>query len=322
MVPILSEDDKLREVVFNLQSVNFIPYSDSSKKSNDILFDILNFINKEYIENRAYFIDRYKDRNVLERREMYMRNPIRIPKTQKFKCSIALVRDKALMVKPHGTFELIPYDKANGSPVEVTNFFIDYSVNPPIMCTEYNHTGPRVSDIEFYFRKLAAEKHAAKGCQITTFLDRSIDKTLKDLHNVLNFEIKIRPQNVTKLENHVKGFITDITTLGQRLKPNFVRVEAMFQTPGSKVRSAELNKEANTMVALFLKMFQKDRYYIEQFEEFEIKFIDKDGKNDIFNLIKGKREITIIVDNDRHYSSTEYYDMILPEFEKFILTFK
>ncbi|MDB5115457.1 MAG: hypothetical protein JWQ79_949 [Mucilaginibacter sp.] len=316
------EDDKLRETVFTLHSINFIPYSGSTKKSNDVLFDILNFINKEHSENRAYFIDRYKDRNVLERREMYMRNPVRVGYSNKFKCSIALVRDKTLMVKPHGTFELIPYDKANGSLVDVTHFFIDYGVNPPIMCTEYNHTGPRVSDIEFYFRKLAAEKHVAKGCQITTFLDRSIDKTLEDLHNVLNFEIKIRPQNIAKLENQVKGFITDITTLGQRLKPNFIRVEAMFQTPGVKIKSLELNKEANAMMSLFLRMFQKDTYYIEQFEEFEIKFIDKDGKSDFFNLIKGKREITVIIDRDKHYSTTDYYNMILPEFEKFLLTFK
>ncbi len=317
------ESDNLQEITFHFQSVNFIPYSGSTrKKSNDILFDVLNFLNQEHSANRAYFIDRNKDKQVTERREMYMRNPVRIGKSNKFKCSIALVRDKTLMVKPHGTFELIPFDKANGSPVEVTHFFIDYSVNPPIMCTEYNHAGPRVSDIEFYFRKLAFELQAAKGCQTTTYLNRSIDKTLEDLHNVLNFEIKIRPQNITKLENEVKGFITDITTLGNKLKPNFVRVEAMFQTPGVKVRSEQLNKEANAMVKLFLKMFQKENFYIEQFEEFEIKFINKNGENDLFNLIKGKREIVVKVERDKHYTTTQYYEMILPEFDKFILTFK
>jgi hypothetical protein len=316
------DDDKNREVIFHLQALHFIPYASSTKTSSEILFDVLNFLNKEHFENRAYFIDRNKGRKGTERREMYMRNPVRVPDARKFKCSIALIRDKTMMVKPNDSYELLPYDKANGSPVEVTHFYIDYSVNPPIMCTEFNYAGPRVSDIEYYFRQLAIMLNSAKGCQTTTFLKRSIDKTLEDLVNVLNFEMKIKPENITKLENEVKGFITDITTLGQRLKPNFVRIEAMFQTPGGKVKVPKINKEANAMVKLFLKMFKKETDYIEQFEEFEIKFINKDGENDLFNLIKGKHEIVVIIEKDKHYTTTSYFKLILPKFDEFIFSRK
>ncbi|HEY1060088.1 MAG TPA: hypothetical protein VGE44_00285 [Daejeonella sp.] len=310
--------DNLLEVKFYLHNIKLTPYSSSTTNSNDILFDLMTFLNKEHAEGKAYFIDKNKNQPEVERREMFMRNPVRIAKAKRFKCSIALVRDKHLMLKPNDTFELVPFSKTTGSIVDVTHFFIDFSVTPAVMCVEFNNTGPRLSDIEYYLRNLAFGLKKAKACQTTTHLNVPIDSTLAHLYNVLKFEIKLKPQNITQMDDDVKGYITEFANLGNRLKPKFVRIEAMFQTPGSKIKSQYLNKEANTMIRAFLNKFKTKPFHIDQFEEFEIKFVNQDGEDEIFNLIKGKREIVIKIERDKHYTQTQYYEFVEAEFDSFI----
>ena len=134
--------------------------------------------------------------------------------------------------------------------------------------------------------------------------------------------MKIRPENITYLENHVKGFLNDITTLASRVKPAFVRIETSFQYPGVKIKKMAINKEANTISKMFLKMFQEDNNSVEQFDEFEIIFADKDGESHVFDLIKGKREIIVKIERKKAYTVTQYYNMILEKFNQFIATFK
>ncbi|MDN3549326.1 hypothetical protein [Mucilaginibacter aquaedulcis] len=312
-----------QEVKFYLHKINFLPYVDSPKqKTNDILFDVLNFLNKEHLQGKAYAIDKNKNKPEMERREMFMNNPVRVARTNKFKCSMALLKDKSLMVKPKDTFELVPFNKATGLIAELTHFYIDYSVSPAIICAQFNNDGPRISDIEFYFRSLAQEMRLARGCQTTTYLYAPIDTTLAHLHNVLNFEIKLRPQSIAQMDDDIKGgFISDFSNMGNRLKPNFIRVEAMFQTPGAKVKSEHLNKEANTFIINLLKKCQAKPFHIDQFDEFEIKFVNKDGENETFNLTKGKREISVQINREEHMTTTKYYHLIEAHFDKFIETF-
>ncbi|NVM66838.1 hypothetical protein FHW88_005156 [Mucilaginibacter sp. SG538B] len=312
----------LQEVKFYLHHIKFIPFASSQKKTNDILFDTLNFLNKEFVAGKAYAIDRNKGKPEMERREMFMNNPVRVPRTKKFKCSIALLKDKSLMVKPKDTFELVPFDTATGLIATVTHFYIDYSVSPAIICAQFNNDGPRISDIEFYFRSLSMELRYSKGCQTTTCLYAPIDITLEHLQNVLNFEIKLRPQSIAQMDNDIKnGFISDFAVMAQRLKPTFMRVEAMFQTPGSNVKSKLLNKEATSFIKSLLKKCQDQPQHIDQIEEFEIKFVNQDGEDEVFNLIKGKREIVVKINRDEHMTTSKYYNLIEADFEAFIQTF-
>jgi hypothetical protein len=313
--------DNLLEVKFYLHYLKFIPYAGSPlQSSSDILLKILTFLNQEHLAGRGYSIDRNKSRPELEKRELFMNNPVRIPIEKRFKCSIALLKDKDVMVKKADTFELIPYNKAVGLIAYQTHFFIDYSVYPAIICAEFNNDGPRISDIEYYLRNLASEKDAAKGCQITTCFYAPIDDTLKQLHNVLNFEMKLRPQSIEQLDVDMRGnFIEYFKNIGDKLKPQFIRIEAMYQTPGAKkIKSKLLNKEANSLIRSFLKKLSDKPEQIEQFEEFEVKFEDNEGKDFVFNLIKGKREILVKVDRKTRMTTSKFYDLVKEEFNKFV----
>jgi len=225
---------------------------------------------------------------------------------------------KPPMLKPADTFDLIPLDKAAGSIAEQTHFYVDYNRIPAVVCIEYNHNGPRFSDVEYYLRNIAHEQlRLSKALNASMLMDDNIDKTLADLQNVLKFEIKMQAEKITQMDNDVKGYITAISSLGQKYKPKFVKIEALFRIPGAKVKTYDINKEANNMFKDFLNKFKKRPFHKECFEHFEVHYEDKDGGEAIFNLIKGKSEFSIDIDTTKHPTTSQIYDLIKPYFDEF-----
>lgn len=224
------------------------------------------------------------------------------------------------MLKPKDSLDLVPLTEANGSIAEVTHFYIDYSRPQAVLCVEYNHHGPRFSDIEYYFRVVVHDHlHLSKALTASMYMDDTIDKTLAELKNVLNIEIKMQAENVTQMDNDAKGFISGISNLGQRLKPKFLRIEAYFQSPGSKIKSDELNSEANNMFITFLKKFKGRAFHHELFEHFEVKYEDKDGVENVFSLMKGKTVIEKVIDMSKNPTTSQIYEMIKADFDQFII---
>jgi len=321
----VSKPENLTSIRFHFYSIRFTPYNDvSNLTSNDILIKVVTYVTSELLKQKGYLIDRYHKRPNTERRELFMNEATILAKDKRIRCSIALLRGgKQPMLKPADTFELVPLDKAKGSIVEQTHFFIDYSRTPAVICLEFNNDGPRISDIEYYFRNIAHDRlFLSKACEATLFVENNIDKTISDLHNVLNFEIKMQPQKIPQMDNDLKGYITDISTIGQRLKPKFIKIEALFQTPGSKIKSAELNKEANSMILNFLKKFKGRSFNIDCFENFEVKYEDKDGMEAFFTLLKSKKEIIKDIDLGSIRNTRQWYELIKDDFDEFMQPLK
>jgi hypothetical protein len=304
----------------HLHTLKFESYKDGTKSNADILIDAITYLNKEKLDGKAFLVDKNRNRKDEEPRELFMHVAYRIPKKKIIRCSLALIRGgKVPMLKPKDTYELVPFDKTEGTLTELTNFFIDFSRTPAIVCVEYNHNGPRITDIEFYFRQIAYYVlRLAKSTTVTTLMRIRIDEAISSLKNVLNFDIKMRPQNVTYLDNELKGFVSEFATIGAKLQPNFIRVEALFQTPGGKTLGLEPNIKANNMFLTFLKKFKSNSDNIKHFEDFEVKFLNSEGEEDVFNLIKGKAELRLEIDSSKQLTAKEWYELIEEEYAEFI----
>jgi len=304
----------------HLHTLKFTPYKEVSKNNGDIIIDAITYLNKERLAGKAFLVDKHKNRKGEEPRELFMYVAYRIPMKRIIRCSLALIRNgKIPMLKPKDTYELVPLNKTEHSLTELTNFFIDFSRSPAIVCVEYNHNGPRISDIEFYFRQVTSEiLHLSKATTVTTLMNIPIDETIASLQNVLNFEIKMRPKNVTYLNDGIKGYVSEFASIGNRLKPNFVRVEALFQSPGGKLPGSALNVDANKMFMKFLNVFKTNPENIDLFEDFEVKFIDTEGADAVFNLIKGKAELTVEISTDKQLTAKEWYEMIEDKYAEYI----
>lgn len=115
----------------------------------------------------------------------------------------------------------------------------------------------------------------------------------------------------------VGKYFTGINNIGNQLSPKFLKIEALFQTPGKTI-STEVNREANNMFQYMLNKFSKRPSNIDCFENFVVKYEDKKGEEEVFNLLKGKKEIIKEVDFKKIKKRRDWYELIEGEFDKFI----
>jgi len=217
---------------------------------------------------------------------------------------------------------LISLEQMGGSIAEETHFYIDYNRSTAIICIEYNYHGPRISDIEFYLRNIARYKlKLSKATEVGLYMGNSIDKTLANLKNVLNLDIKIQPKKIAQMDKDIVGqYFTGLNSIGNNLKPNFIKLEAMYQAPGRNISSSELNKEANLMVMSLIRKFKARPLNIDCFENFVVRYENNEGEEDVFNLLREKREILKEVDLSTIKKKRDFYELIEKDFDDFIDT--
>ena len=278
---------------------------------------------QELRKGQGYLIDKNRNRKNEGTRELFMTSAVFMHKERRIRCSLALLRSgRVPKIKPVDQFKLVPI-KTLGSIAEETHFFIDFSRDYGVICTEFNYYGPRLSDIEYYLRNVARDKlKLSKSTEVNLYMSNTLDKTLANLKNVLNMQVKIQPSKIAQMDNDIKGqYFTGINTIGNRLKPNFIKVETLFQTPGNTVESKELNKEANGMVKTLIEKFKARPFNMDCFEDFVVRYEDKEGNEEVFNLLKGKKELEHEVEMKEMKRRRDYYNLIEDEFDEFMETF-
>ena len=318
----MEKSDNLTPVKFHFYSLKFTPYkAEVRQTSNSILTAVITYITQELQKGKGHLIDRHEDRDLEGPRQLFMTSAVFMHKESRIRCNLALLRTGRLpMLKPADKFHLVPLDKAQGSIAEQTHFYVDYSKGYGVICVEFNYNGPRISDIEYYFRNIARDTlKLSKVTEVNLFMNNSIDKTLVNLKNVLNMDIKIQPQKLAKLDTDIIGqYFTGLNTFGNRLKPKYIKLEAMYQTPGSSVKSTQINKEANHMVLDLIKKFSTRPLNIDCFDNFVVKYEDKDGQEEVFNLLKGKKEIVKEIDLSAIKKERDWYELIETDYDEFM----
>jgi len=317
-------DDNKTEITYQLFTLKFTPLKDVNLTSKDITFNIVSLLSNKLInEKQAYVLDRHESRQG-NRRELYLNRAVIMHKEKRMRCSLALLRaGRVPFIKPNEEYKLVPISEAiKGSIAEETHFFIDYSTPTIIICCEYNHHGPRITDIEYYFRNVSNKLlRQSKATEINAYLNAPIEETLNKLKNVLKIDIKIVPQDLSKLSIDVSNkYFTGMRTLGAVLEPKFIRLEAYFQSPGGSVKSDSLNTSANNMIKDILNRIKGNQLNIDAFNAFMFKYEDKEGNEELFNLLSGKKEIVLEVDLKTITKARDWYELIKPEFDKFMTT--
>jgi hypothetical protein len=232
--------------------------------------------------------------------------------------TIALLRTGRLpYIKPAKAFSLVPLSKDEGDIAEQTHFFIDYSKEKAVICLEFNNNGPRISDVEFYLRKLANEELGlARSTTVDTYMDGSFEKAIDNLSNVLSFKIKVKPVNLNMLETDMQGYFSGMRMFATQVRPQYLNIEAGFQHQGRKL-SVPQNVEANTMIRTLLNRFKKNTTNLDGFENFVIKYEDKFGHEEVLNLLNGKKEFEVEADLASLKSSRDWYRLIEKPFKEF-----
>lgn len=315
-----------KEIIkFHFYSLKFTPYSHLTEEYNSdkILNEVITYLTQELINGKGHLIDRHRNRKNENPRELFLISAVFKPVQRRIMCSMALLRSgRTPKIKPIDEFTLLPIDTI-GDIAEETHFYIDFSRNYAVVCIEYNHNGPRMNDIEYYLRNVARDVlKLSKVTDVNLYMSNTIDKTLASLKNVLNMDIKIQPRNLAKMDTNLVGkYFTGINSFGNKLKPKYIKIEAMYQTPGNTVSSSEFNKEATSMVLDMVGRFKARPFNIDCFDNFVVKYEDKEGEEHLFNLLKGKAEIIKEVDMDTLTNRRKWYKLIEEDFDEFMINF-
>lgn len=316
--------ENLTEVKFQYFSLKFTPLNHLSDKydSNDIMRNVVTYISKKLQEEQeGHLIDRHEGRSN-SMRELFMNRAVFLPREKRIRCSMALLRSgRVPLLKPKEQFKLVSM-KTLGTIAEETHFFIDYNKGFSVICIEYQHNGPRLSDIEYYFRNVAQKVlKQSKATEVNLYMDVSIDKALSNLRNVLNMDIKVQPKNLPQLDTDIQGkYFSGMNNIANTLKPKYIKIETLFQTPGKGIKSTELNKEANKMFIEMLQRFKGRSFNIDAFDSFVVKYEDKEGAEEVFNLLNSKREFVIDVDLKKITRSKDWYALIEDDFNALMAT--
>jgi hypothetical protein len=196
------EPKTLTPIKFHFFKIKFTPYSGTTNETNhSIIAKVMGYLSTQARENKGFLIDKHETRTGEVSRPLFATSSVFMGLEKRYRGSIALLRKgKIPMLKPTDKFILIPLDSSKGEIAEQTRFYIDYSTDEVIMCVEFNYNGPRISDIEYYFRIVARDQlRIAKATEVEVIMDVSIEKALTDLRNVLSFEVKVQPQKLSQL---------------------------------------------------------------------------------------------------------------------------
>ena len=320
------ERKKVREVKLYLNTLKFVPYKEheSTHTTTSILKDVFKYLRSERSNGNGLLIDRHAKQDKVEPRELYMVSHRILPKERRIRCSMALLRKgKQPKLKPKSKFKLIPLSSIGGDIVEETHFFIDFSGSTCIICSEYNHNGPRLKDFEYYLRSIAgpSDLKIARSTELMVLYNSTLEQTLAKMQNVLSMDIKLKPTNLDKMDADVrKTYYSSMVNIGKEFKPKFLRLKTYFQTPGS-LAPVNINYEANDWFRGMLKVFRSKERNIKLFEDFEVKYEDIHGDESIFNLSKTREQIVVEVGIQQDFKNKDFYTLVEPALSQFLVSY-
>lgn len=311
----------IENITFNLYSINFSPKKEhETKTSKDILKNVLEYVTPVNLGNKVHIIDRHKNRKGSNPRELFIDYVTYNYVEKRYKCRIVLIRSgRPPMLKPYDTFELISLDEVDklGSLAEVTHFYIDLSKTKPYIFVEFNSNGPRALDIEFYLRNVAHEVLSiAKVTALETYLDVSLDKVLDNIKEVLNFEIKIEPQNLDSIESRLKNhYFSGLRSFGTLLKTRFLNIKASFEV-SEKGGVIYDNAEANNMITKLIRSIKNKNTELDAFKNFAIEYTDNEGVNQFINIIKNQKGFEVDINLNKVKTNKDWYEAVKKDIDE------
>jgi len=307
-------------VRFNFMEMQFVPLKEhSSLSSTQIILKIVDAIRYQRSQKNIIIFDRFKNRKNEPSRQLYIDHNSFEPTERRLKFSMALIRSgKQPLLKPSGSIDLVPFDKNIGEFTEVTHFFIDMKRPKAVVCVEFNDNGPRMTDVEYYFRAMSTEYlHLSKSLNAGMMMETNIDETINGLAGVFDFDMKIESKKYSEMDNDAKGFLTEWGTLLTKLQPEFIRIEAFFQRKGKKANKPSNNPGMLTGLKHILKKLGKPNNS-DAFDKFVINYQDADGNVKKFDLFNTKSEISVMINLNQTIKTSAVYELIKSDFDRFL----
>lgn len=284
------------DIKFHIFELIFQPYLEQEGKmgSFGILKSCIKKITDSRVEEHKFIIiDRHETRDKADSRKLFISSAAYSHSDRMYKCKIGLIRDKvpAFLDREKMTISS-DIDLGNRELFETTNFYIDIekTTNPTVIC-EYNSLGPKISDIEYYFRTLSSRKflHISKACTARIHMEKSVEQVIETMQNIFRFRFKAKPENLPSLFNNTQdAFISNMQGLANTVDPKSVKIDLSFRDSGGKKLVSEKNYKMMATSKKILSAVLNDTRVLEDIEDFYLEYEDSDGEDNDFSLVRGK----------------------------------
>lgn len=286
---------KFLPIKLHLFDLEFQPFKERSGQigSFNILKSCIKYIDDERMNNKRFvIIDRHEKRDKTESRKIFISVAAFSYPDRMYKCKIHLIRDKtpSFMDRDKMSFSSIDILK-NKDVVETTNFFIDTDrPNDPTIICEYNNLGPKISDIEYYFRYLSYKKlKISKACKAIVYMEKSVEQVMNSLKKIFRFRFRARPENLPSLYRNINdAFITQMQALGRTVDPKWLKIDLSFRDQGGKNVVPETNYKMMSTAKKILNAVIDDTKVLEDIDDFYLEYEDDNGDAKDYSLISGK----------------------------------
>ncbi|MBK7854566.1 MAG: hypothetical protein IPJ79_06320 [Bacteroidetes bacterium] len=205
--------------------------------------------------------------------------------------------------------------------VEITNYSISFEPKPIIM-VEFNSSGPRLSDIEYYFRQIAKNEHIAKSVGTSLHLSVDIKKLNTDIANVFGIVVKVKANEISKSgdvnwHEGLKKLKDDVGYRDVRLEFSYPRVKEV------SVGTLRKNVFGLKFARNILDWLNGNPNNIESIDDLKMTY-QVNGSEEIVDLdfIKNKTTSIISIPADNAIQRREFNFEVGTEFNKYLSTGK
>lgn len=204
--------------------------------------------------------------------------------------------------------------KAEEGVLESTHFLIDCSKNELIMPFEYNHYGPKITDMAYYIQEMGNRFNLKNHCTPVPIVEDNLGSFQKRIQRCSSFRVRVNKndiQRIKKVNNDLWKALNEADSFGQS---QYVELYLKFD-----YRSLTSTSKVNDLTFDLIKDFQKNPSDLNYFQHLEIKAEDSANNNrlKLFDLLSDKVQSHINIEKrekSRSLNSGDAFEKIEVEY--------
>jgi hypothetical protein len=302
----LINKDSFVNIEFNYASLTLEPYANNDCHSSKLLKELILKLNDASFPQTKRVIDRFANRKGnVKRNLVVISSPMEKGGVRSFG-KIALIKNKApQLLVGRDVIEEIEKPE-NKEFIEVTNYVINFNPSSdPIIMIEYNHEGPRFSDIEFYFRQISKDFKIAKSIKSSVHLEVNYNDLSKNIQNIFGVTVKLKASDLIKSQQ--VNWYKSLATLNESTGYKDARLEVFYQRKKEKNGKYAKNLMGLKFARNILDWLRGSDVNIDNVEDLKMTY-QVDNNDEILELDFIKNKTTSIV-SVKKFNQTQYKPM-------------
>lgn len=299
------------------------PYKANPDTANRLMKDLFGKIFPTGEDPVIKVLNRHEGRKNANRRELFILSYRILRGGNRARGKICLIRDR-LPKEWDGAITVSKLkQKKNREFIEETSFMVDYS-SPigPKMMIEFNHFGPRASDLTWYIRQVSREYKIATKVQSSLLLKRDYKSLEKNIQNIFSISVKVHVSDLLHLNG--SGWLQSFQNLQKQHRYKESRLEVFFgKEPGAKKGTYKVNAHGNDEGRNWIQWLRNNDSNIEHLQELKMDvMMDGGHKPEWIDFIQNKFTSILYVESEKsgkYVDSKQFNHVTGQEFNKFLL---